>query len=186
MACGLSRAGSHGCGSHGRVERSGSVWARGLQYICGTEECRMSVPLCMSVSIWLVLPCVWASLGQLWVKIRGISIDVGAIILGSAPAGRKASRASRNQNVPANLRGRIHDTPQDHEIVACGGPRHRCRRERGVCLPDRTGRVWCLQCGTRPRRAACDRRRAPVGTDRGRAGAATMRSVSALRVPVAP
>ena len=40
----------------------------------------MSVPLSMSVSVWLVLPCVWASLGQLWVKMRGILIDLGAII----------------------------------------------------------------------------------------------------------
>ena len=121
----------------------------------------------MSVSIWLVLPCVWASLGQLFVKIRGILIDLGAIIF----FGRlRLSGKEGVTRIPESKRARqptwpyTRHTPQDHEVVACDGPRHRCRRERGVCLPDRTGRVWCLQCGTRPRRAACDRRRTGVRT----------------------
>ena len=136
----------------------------------------------MSVSIWLVLPCVWASLGQLWVKIRGILIDLGAIIF----FGRlRLSGKEGVTRIPESKRARqptwpyTRHTPQDHEVVACDGPRHRCRRERGVCLPDRTGRVWCLQCGTRPRRAACDRQD-PTG---GLCEPCVKRSVASLAKP---
>ena len=77
----------------------------------------MSVPLCMSVSVWLVLPCVWASLGQLWVKSRGTLNDLGAIMFFRKTPPQREGR--RHTHAP--WRGPICGPGADPEALAHDG-----------------------------------------------------------------